>query len=86
MKVACTNPGCHKHTHSLFVKSGLPGTGKMKGGKWFCGHGCYTIYLADCLIADKRSGLCRTVRRVKPGSGRPLLPEKAVLATEGTEN
>lgn len=67
MKVACTNPGCHKHTHSLTIKLGVPGTGKMEKGKWFCSHRCYTIYLADQLITDKRSGLGRTVRRVKLG-------------------
>lgn len=67
MKVACANPGCYKHTHSLTIKLGVPGTGKMQDGKWFCSQRCYTIFLADQLIMDKRSGLGRTLGRVKLG-------------------
>jgi hypothetical protein len=67
MKIECTNPGCTHTARSLTVKLGLPGSGVKEEDQWFCSRRCYRNYLADRLIADKRSGLGKSVRRVKLG-------------------
>jgi hypothetical protein len=67
MKIQCANHGCPHTAHALTVKMGLPGHGEKQGDLWFCSRRCYKNFLADQMIADKRSGLEKTVRRVKLG-------------------
>jgi hypothetical protein len=67
MKIQCANHGCPHTAHSITVKMGLPGHGESHGDQWFCSRKCYKNFLADKLIAEKRSGLSSTLRRVKLG-------------------
>lgn len=67
MKIICANPECTRTVRSLSVKLGLPGTGAKKDNQWFCSNKCYSSYLADQYIEDKRCGLKKTVPRVKLG-------------------
>ena len=67
MKMTCANPECVKTIHSLWQRLGLPGSGEIRQDKWFCSRKCYSSWLADQFIEDKRCGLKRTVRQVKLG-------------------
>ena len=90
MKITCANPECGKTIHTFAVKLGVPGSGEQKDGKWFCGCQCYGSYQADQLIEDKRSGLKKSVRRVKLGmlllKNYLISKEQLTLALEEKSN
>jgi hypothetical protein len=67
MKIYCANPECAKTRGTLSMKLGLPGAGEKKGSQWFCSNKCYSSYLADRYIEDKRCGLKKTIHQVKSG-------------------
>ena len=67
MKIYCANSECAKTRGTLSMKLGLPGAGQKKDNQWFCSNKCYSSYLADRYIEDKRCGLKKTVHQVKLG-------------------
>lgn len=79
MKYHCHNPGCPKTIHSFTLQLGVPGKGLRVGQEWYCSRRCYKNFLADHLIAEKRSGLRKSVRRVKLGL---LLVKNNLISSE----
>lgn len=79
MKIHCGNPDCTKTVTAASVRLKLPGTGKMHGEKWFCGHRCFRNYVADQLIVDYRHGIKKSVNRIKLGL---LLVKNNLLTNE----
>jgi hypothetical protein len=67
MKIICANPECARTVRTLSIKLGLPGAGEKKDNQWFCSNKCYSSYLADQYIEDKRCGLKKTLSKVKLG-------------------
>jgi hypothetical protein len=67
MKIICANPECARTVRTLSIKLGLPGAGEKKDNQWFCSNKCYSSYLADQYILDKRCGLKKTLSKVKLG-------------------
>ncbi len=67
MATACCNPDCSNAIHSFKFRLGNSGSWKRYGNRWFCSHRCFFALRATEFIQAHRTGIKRTIRRVKLG-------------------